>query len=70
MDFNTLFFGTVILLSLGIFFYVGKFRASSKQRNREDRISWRKNRFANLKILIWIMVSVLGLALLARMFIS
>ena len=70
MDFNNLFFGAIILLSLGIFFYIGKFRASSKQRNREDRISWKKNRFANLKILIWVMVSVLSIGLLVRMLIS
>jgi len=70
VDLNTLFFGTVILLSLGIFFYIGKFRASSKQRNREDRISWGKYRFANLKILIWVMVSVLSIGLLVRMFIA
>lgn len=70
MDLNTLFFGAVIILSLGIFFYIGKFRASSKQRDRDDRISWRKNRFASLKILIWVMVSVLGIALLVRMFVT
>jgi len=70
VDLNTLFFGAVIVLSLGIFFYIGKFRASSKQRNREDRISWEKNRFVNLKILIWVMVSVLSIGLLVRMFIA
>lgn len=69
MDFNNLFFGALIILSLGIFFYIGKFRASSKQRNREDRISWGKNRFANLTTLIWVVVCALSIALLVRMFI-
>jgi hypothetical protein len=70
VDLNNLFFGAVIILSLGIFFYIGKFRASSKQRNREDRVSWKKNRFDILKILIWVMVAILGIALLARVFVT
>tara|TARA_E500000331_G_scaffold138353_2_gene135116 strand:+ start:50922 stop:51137 length:216 start_codon:yes stop_codon:yes gene_type:complete len=69
VDINTFFFGLLILLSLGIFFYVGKFRASAEQRNREDKINWnRGRRFSSLKMIIWIMVSILGIALLARMF--
>lgn len=35
MDFNTFFFGAIIVVSLAIFFYIGKFKASSKQRQRE-----------------------------------
>ena len=35
MDFNTIFFGAIIFVSLAIFFYLGKFKASSKQRKRE-----------------------------------
>ena len=34
MDFNTFFFGAIIVVSLAIFFYIGKFKASSKQRER------------------------------------
>ena len=68
MDFNTIVFGAIIALSLAIFFYIGKFRASSKQRERDDKIGWEKNKFGNLKLLIWVMVSVLGIALLANSF--
>ena len=68
MDFNTIFFGVIITLSLGIFFYIGKFKASSKQRERDDKIRWEKSKFDNLKLLIWVMVSVLGIALLANSF--
>ena len=68
MDFNTIFFGAIIALSLAIFFYIGKFKASSKQRERDDKIGWEKNKFGNLKLLIWVMVSVLGIALLANSF--
>ena len=68
MDFNTIFFGAIIALSLAIFFYIGKFKASSKQRERDDKIGWKKNKFGNLKIVIWVMVSALGIALLANSF--
>ena len=70
MDFNTIFFGAIIALSLAIFFYIGKFKASSKQRERDDKIGWEKSKFGNLKLLIWVMVSVLGIALLANSFTS
>ena len=70
MDFNTFFFGAIIVLSLGIFFYIGKIRASSKQRDREDKVNWKQSRFGLLKILIWVMVCVLGIALLARGLVS
>ena len=68
MDFNTIVFGAIIALSLAIFFYIGKFRASSKQREMDDKIGWEKNKFGNLKLLIWVMVSALGIALLANSF--
>ena len=68
MDANTIVFGAIIVLSLAIFFYIGKFRASSKQRERDDKIGWEKSKFGNLKLLIWVMVSVLGIALLANSF--
>ena len=68
MDFNTIFFGAIIALSLAIFFYIGKFKASSKQRERDDKIGWGKSNFGNLKLLIWVMVSILGIALLTNSF--
>jgi len=68
VDFNTIFFGAIIALSLAIFFYIGKFKASSKQRERDDKIGWEKSKFGNLKLLIWVMVSILGIALLANSF--
>ena len=68
MDANTIVFGAIIVLSLAIFFYIGKFRASSKQRERDDKIGWEKSKFGNLKHLIWVMVSALGIALLANSF--
>ena len=45
------------------------FRATEKQRNREDKIDWTVNRFGFLRTILWIIVSILAIALLARMFI-
>ena len=70
MDFNTFFFGLIIVLSLAIFLYAGKFRASEKQRNREDKIDWQSGRFGYIKIVILIMGIILGIALLAKVFIN
>jgi|TARA_B110000438_G_scaffold300204_1_gene352053 hypothetical protein len=45
MDLNTIFFGGLAIASLAIFFYLGKFKASKKQTDRDDRISWSKGAF-------------------------
>ncbi len=45
MDLNTFFFGGLALVSLGAFFYLGKFKASKAQTERDDRISWTKGKF-------------------------
>jgi len=49
MDLNTLFFGLMILGSLGVFFYFGKFRAASKQKKRKDRIDWTISLWSKLR---------------------
>ncbi len=49
MDLNTLFFGLIILGSLGVFFYFGKFRASTKQTKRTDRINWTISLWSKLR---------------------
>ena len=68
VDINTLFFGGLTLISLAVFFYFGKFRASSRQRDREDRIDWGRNRFGYVKTLLLIMLGVLVVALIVRLF--
>ena len=40
MSYLTLFFGLIGLLSALVFFYLLKFKASSKQTNRDNRIRW------------------------------
>ncbi len=68
MDLNTIFFGAIIALSLAIFFYIGKFKASSKQRDRDDKIEGKGSKFTSVKILLCVMATILGVALLATSF--
>ena len=68
VDINTLFFGGLTLVSLAVFFYFGKFRASSRQREREDRIDWGRGRCGYVKTLLLIMLGVLVVALIIRLF--
>lgn len=39
---SAVFFSILIVISLFIFFNLGKIRASEKQRNRNDRVQWGK----------------------------
>ena len=67
MDANTIIFGGISILSLAIFFYLGRFRASSKQRDREDRIDWSSRRFSLWKVFLYSLVAVGGIILLAQL---
>ena len=49
MDANTLFFGLLIVVSLVIFLYFGKFRASIKQRDRSDKIDWTQSLWSKIR---------------------
>ena len=40
MSYLTIFLGLIGLLSVFVFFYLLKFKASSKQTNRDNRIRW------------------------------
>lgn len=66
MDANTLIFGSISLISLAVFFYLGRFRASSKQRNREDRIDWSSRKFSLWRIFLYSLVAVGGIVLLTQ----
>ena len=46
MDLNTIFFGGLAILSFGIFFYLGKMKASKSQTERDDRIDWSGGKFS------------------------
>ena len=66
MDANTLIFGTIAVLSLAVFFYLGQFRASAKQRERHDRIDWRARRFSLWKVFLYALVLVGGIVLITQ----
>ena len=68
MDLNTLIFGSVALLSLGVFFYLGRLKASKKQLDREDRIDWSTRRFSLWKIFLSSLALVATIALLTLLF--
>ena len=68
MDANTIIFGGISVLSLAVFFYLGRFRASSKQRDREDRIDWSSRRFPLWKMFLYSLVAVGGILLLMQIF--
>lgn len=65
MDFNTLLFGGLSILSLAVFFYLSRFKASSRQTQREDRIDWTSRQFSLWKVFLCCLVAAIGLAFLA-----
>jgi hypothetical protein len=67
MDANTLIFGGISVMSLAVFFYLGRFRASSKQRDREDRIDWSSRKFSLWKMFLYSLVAVGGIVLLTQL---
>jgi len=66
MDANTLIFGSIAVISLAMFFYLGRYRASSKQRERDDRIDWSTRGFSLGKIFLYCLVLVGGIVLITQ----
>ena len=46
MDFNTIIFGGLALVSIAVFFYLGKMKASKSQTDRDDRNDWSGKKFS------------------------
>ena len=66
MDANTLIFGSMAVISLAAFFYLGKFKASPKQTERDDRINWSSGRYSFFKYILLGMGVILGISLLIK----
>ena len=67
---NYIIFGTIAVLSLFVFFNLGKVRASEKQRNRENKIDWSVRKYHDFyKGFLVMVVVVLLSALLISFFI-
>ncbi len=67
MDFNTLLFGGLSILSLAVFFYLGRFKASSRQTHREDRIDWSSRQFSLWKVFLYCLIAAIGVAVLTTL---
>ncbi len=67
MDANTLLFGSLTLISAAAFFFLGRFKASTKQTERDDRIDWTKRRFSLWKIFLYSLVLVGGVVLVTTL---
>ena len=46
---NTFIFGLLAIISLFVFFKLGKMKASGKQLDRKDRIKWGRNAHKNVR---------------------
>lgn len=67
MDLNTLAFGGLAIISLAAFLFLGRFKASKSQTERDDRIDWSARQFSLWKIALYSLGAVLGLVLLTRL---
>jgi hypothetical protein len=67
MDANTLLFGGITLISVTAFFFLGRYKASAKQTQRDDRIDWTQRRFSLGKIFLYSLILVGGVALLTSL---
>jgi hypothetical protein len=63
VDANSLIFGSMAVISLALFFYLGRFKASIKQTDRGDRINWSMRKFSLGKIFLYGLVFVSAIAL-------
>ena len=66
MDANILIFGSMAVISLAAFFYLGKFKASPKQTERDDRINWSSGKYSFFKYILLGMGVILGISLLIK----
>ena len=66
MDANTLIFGSMAVISLAAFFYLGKFKASPKQTERDDRINWSSGKYSFFNYILLGMGVILGISLLIK----
>ena len=66
MDANTLIFGSMAVISLAAFFYLGKFKASPKQTERDDRTNWSSGKYSFFKYILLGMGVILGISLLIK----
>ena len=68
MDFNSLLFGGLAIISLAVFFFIGLYKAVKKQTERDDRINWSQRQFSLWKIALYSLGVVLAVVLVTQFF--
>ncbi len=68
VNLNDLIFGGIVIISLAVFFFIGRFRASKKQTERDNRINWSQRQFSIWKIILYSLGIIISLILITRLF--
>tara|TARA_B110000483_G_scaffold139792_1_gene166949 strand:- start:108 stop:314 length:207 start_codon:yes stop_codon:yes gene_type:complete len=68
VDFNSLLFGGLAIISLAVFFFIGRYKAVKKQTERDDRINWSQRQFSLWKIALYSLGVVLAVVLVTQFF--
>ena len=68
VSFSSIFFIFLTVVSLAIFFFFGRLRASEKQLNRSNRIDWTDRRYEVIKYILLILFLAIGIAFLIKAF--
>ena len=67
MDLNSLLFGVLAIISLVVFFFIGRYKAVKKQTERDDRIDWSQRQFSLWRIALYSLVVVLAVVLVTQL---
>ncbi|HBO15242.1 MAG TPA: hypothetical protein DD440_02800 [Porticoccaceae bacterium] len=67
MDLNSFVFGGLAVVSLAMFFFLGRFKASRSQIERDDRIDWSQRKFSLWKMLLYCLGAVVAIVVISRM---
>ncbi|MDA1331823.1 MAG: hypothetical protein O3A65_04965 [Proteobacteria bacterium] len=67
MNFNSVIFGGLAIISLAVFLFIGRFKAFKRQRERDDRIDWSKRQFSLWKIGLYSLGFVVAIVLVTQM---
>jgi len=67
VDLNSFVFGGLAVASLAMFFFLGRFKASRSQIERDDRIDWSQRKFSLWKMLLYCLGAVVAIVVISRM---
>ena len=67
VDLNSLLFGGLAIISLAVFFFIGRYKAVKKQTKRDDRIDWSQRQFSLWRIALYSLGVVLAVVLVTQL---